>query len=349
MLTPYNRETTGKLLREVLLGHQPDQGDATLLFRALIDGHYQEVEISALLATLRTRGETPDELAGAAQAFLAAAVKVPTDLACIDAAGTGGDRAGTINISTAASLVAASQGINMAKHGNRSVSSLTGSADVLQSLSVPIDLTPEQAATALATHHFAFLFAPQYHPAIARVMPIRRALAVPTLFNLLGPLLAPAPLKAQLMGVANPTAAELAAQALRNLQRPHALVVTGSGLDELAVHGPTQIWEIRDGEIERYQIDPTQLGLQLHPLEELRGGDPATNAHLLTRALAGHGSRAQRDAIALNAAALAYLDGQATTLKSAIEWATTVIDSGACLDYLQQLQHADYPAEGITA
>lgn len=338
-----------QLLREVLMGHQPTQEEAADLFGALIAGDFHDIEISALLATLRTRAETAAELAGAAQAFLAAAITVPTKLRCLDSAGTGGDRAGTINISTAAALAVASQGVKMAKHGNRSVSSLTGSADVLQALGVPVDLTPQQAAQSLETHHFAFLFAPNYHPAIARVMTVRRTLAVPTLFNLIGPILAPAPLKAQLMGVANPEVGELVAQTLAKLDRPHALVVTGSGLDEIAVHGPTQVWEIREGEVDRYQISPQDMGLTTHSLTDLKGGEPQVNAQILRQALSGQGNRAQRDAIASNAGALAYLDGRADNLKDAVQWAGEVVDSGVGAQHLEHLATAGCEVEGISA
>ena len=220
---------------------------------------------------------------------------------------------------------------------------------MLQALGVPVDLTPQQAAQSLETHHFAFLFAPNYHPAIARVMTVRRTLAVPTLFNLIGPILAPAPLKAQLMGVANPEVGELVAQTLAKLGRPHALVVTGSGLDEIAVHGPTQVWEIREGEVDRYQISPQDMGLTTHSLTDLKGGEPQVNAQILRQALSGLGNRAQRDAIALNAGALAYLDGRADNLKDAAQWAGEVVDSGVGAQHLEHLATAGCEVEGISA
>ncbi|MBV7364184.1 anthranilate phosphoribosyltransferase [Actinomycetaceae bacterium TAE3-ERU4] len=331
---------TQKLLKETLLGYQPTLEESQFLFSALTNKELNDIQISALLATLHTRGETAEEIAGAAKAFLNVANCVPTAKTSLDSCGTGGDRAGTINISTAAALLAASQGISIAKHGNRSVSSKTGSADVLEELAIPVNNTPEQAAQNLENKGFSFLFAPLYHPAIALVMPVRRALGVPTLFNLLGPLLNPAPLKAQLMGIANPEKGELIARTLQNLGREKALIVNGSGLDEIAIHAETTIWEINDGKIETKTYSPADFGIETYPLSELAGGEAKENAAFLTAALAGKGTPAHNAAIAVNAGALAYLEGRVKTLKEGTQWALETLATASAADYLVSLQES---------
>lgn len=211
-----------QILKDVLNGSKPTFDDAKELFAQIARGEVNEIQTAAVLATMRTRGESVDEIAGAAAAFLDAAIPLNTSIASFDSAGTGGDQEGTINISTGAALLAASQGIPMAKHGNRSVSSKTGSADVLEYQGIRLDLSPEQASKQLEEDNFMFLFSPFYHPAVKRVMPVRSALGVPTLFNTLGPLLNPAPLAGQLMGVANMNHAPTVAQVLNKLGRPRA-------------------------------------------------------------------------------------------------------------------------------
>ena len=237
-------EDARRLLRDVIQGRRLTQDETGVVFAALGAGDLTETETAALLAALHSRGETADEVAGAAGAFRGAARAFPeVPFPLVDVVGTGGDGAGTINISTGAGIVAASMGVCVAKHGNRAVSSRTGAADVVAALGLPLDLSPQEAVEVLARDHFVFLFAQAYHPAMKHVAPIRRALATPTIFNVLGPLLNPAHLTYQLMGVADPAILDMIAQAMVRLGRKRALIVHGAGTDEIAVHGTTLVRE----------------------------------------------------------------------------------------------------------
>ena len=231
-----------ELLREVVQGRRLSREQASAVFAALGAGELSEVETAALLAALHARGEEPQEVAGAASAFRQVARDFPSvSFPLVDVVGTGGDGVGTINISTGAGLVAASMGVAVAKHGNRAVSSKTGAADVIAELGLPLDVEPATAVELLARDHFTFLFAQAYHPAMRHVAPVRKALATPTIFNVLGPLVNPAHLTFQLMGVWDPGMLDMIAEAMVQLGRERALVVHGSGLDEIAVHGPTLV------------------------------------------------------------------------------------------------------------
>ena len=225
------------IFRRFIDNPAPTLEEATEAFTPLTVGDYDDVHIAALLATIRTRGETFADIAGAAQAFLAAGRPFPvTGEGIMDTAGTGGDGANTINITTAASLLAAAGGVKMIKHGNRSVSSKSGSADVLEALNIPLDLDPDRAVRQFESANFTFLFAPAYNPAIAFVQPVRKALGVTTLFNTMGPLLSPARPEFQIMCIANPGLGPIIAETLNTLGRTRALVVHGAGTDEIAVH-----------------------------------------------------------------------------------------------------------------
>lgn len=261
-------------LLEFLDNPAPSLDEAISAFTPLTVGEYDDVHIAALLATIRTRGETFADVAGAAKAFLAAGRPFPiTGKGITDTAGTGGDGANTINITTGASLLAAAGGCTLVKCGNRSVSSKSGSADVLEALNIPLDLDVDRAVKQVEASGFTFLFAPAYNPAIAHVQPVRKALKLPTLFNTLGPLLAPARPELQIIGVAKRESGELIAQVLRELGRGRAMVVHGAGTDEMAVHGATDIWELdRSGEIHHYEVTPEQLGVATHSLDDLAGG-----------------------------------------------------------------------------
>ena len=312
------------------------RAESDIVFEALTTGHLSDIAVSAFLVALRARGESAPEIAGAASAFLKAAIRIPVG-ETYDSCGTGGDKAGTINISTAAALVAAGEGIKMAKHGNRSVSSKSGSADVLEALGVPVGLTPEAAAKSLEENNFAFLFAPLFHPAIGRVMPLRKELATPTLFNWLGPILNPADLAGQLMGVADASRADIIAQTLSDLGRPRALVVNGGGLDEIALHAPTKFWEVQGESIESYELSPADLGAKEYELSALAGGDAQENARLLSEVLEGRGMPAHREAIAVNAGAVAYLAGKIDDIRQATEWGMAALDTGNAVELLNKL------------
>lgn len=322
---------------------EPTIEEAIEVFTPLTVGDYDEVHIAALLTCIRTRGETFADVAGAAKAFLKAGRPFPmTGEGLMDTAGTGGDGANTINITTAGSLIAAAGGVKMIKHGNRSVSSKSGSADVLEALNIPLDLDPERAVRQFKASNFTFLFAPAYNPAVAHVQPVRKALGVSTLFNTMGPLLSPGRPEHQLMGIANPAQGQLLAEVFQELGRSRALVAHGAGTDEIAVHGTTEFWELRDGEITHYAKEPEDLGIERHELADLVGGDGEENAALLRLVFEGTGSPAHRDAIAASAGAMFYLDGQVETLKEGTERALGLLADGTVAAWLKKHEEANY-------
>lgn len=321
----------------------PTVEEAVDVFTPLTVGDYDDVHIAALLCTIRTRGETFADLLGAARAFLAAGRPFPiTGEGILDTAGTGGDGTNTINITTGASLVAAAGGVRMIKCGNRSVSSRSGSADVLEAMNIPLDLDPERAVRQLEAASFTFLFAPAYNPAVSHVQPVRRALRVPTIFNTLGPVLSPARPALQIMGVARPETGELIARVFRELGRQRAMVVHGDGADEIAVWGPTTVWELRDGEIQRYEITPEDLGLPTYSLAELKGGDAKENARDLRNVFAGTAPAAHRDAIAASSGAMFYLNGDVETLREGVDKALSLLADGTVEEWLARHEEANY-------
>jgi len=320
---------------------------ARSLLELILAGEASDIELAALLGALAARGETPEELAGFVDAMRAAATALPLSDAersrLTDTCGTGGDASGTFNISTAAALVAAaaSPGILVAKHGNRAVTSTSGSADVLEALGVPIDLSPGDAANALRAHRFAYLHAPTLHPAMKAVMPVRRALGVRSVFNLLGPLANPAGARTQVMGVYAADRVGLIAETMLRLDTRHALVVhgqdeTGCGLDEISISAPTQIAEVYDGRISVQALTPEQFGLTRAPLAALRGGDALANAAILRAIFAGEAGPC-RDIVLLNAAAVLLVADCVTDLASGIELARQAIDGGAVTRLLHDL------------
>ena len=321
------------------------------MFAALGAGDLTETETAALLAAMHARGEEAQEVAGAASAFRDAARSFPTvTFPLVDVVGTGGDGVGTINISTGAGIVAASMGIAVAKHGNRAVSSRTGAADVIGALGLPVDADPATAVELLARDHFCFLFAQAYHPAMRFVAPVRRALATPTIFNVLGPLLNPAQLTFQLMGVANPDILDMIAETMVHLDRKRALVVHGAGTDEIAVHGTTLVREATPRGVKAYEVTPEDLGLRTYELRDVLGGAPAENAQLLRDVFAGEGRPAHRDAIAVNAGALLYLAGPADNLADGTAMALEHLASGAVARHLESMTTAQALAQaGATA
>ncbi|MEJ5997954.1 anthranilate phosphoribosyltransferase [Corynebacterium sp. H130] len=332
-------------LLEFLDNPTPTVDEARAVFEPLTIGDYDDIHISALLATIRTRGETFADITGAALAFLHAGRPFPiTGAGILDTCGTGGDGANTINISTGASLVAAAGGCKIIKHGNRSVSSKSGSADVLEALNIPLDLNVDRAVRQFTNAGFTFLFAPAYNPAVAHVQHVRRTLKLPTLFNTMGPLLSPAHPEFQVMGVARPEQGELVIQAMRELGRTRALVVHGAGTDEVAVHGPTDIWELRDGHISHYRVTPAELGVGTHSLEALRGGDGAHNAALLRAVFENRAPEAHTDAVIANAGAMFYTTGMTETMAAGTQRALESIRSGEVAEWLARHEEADYGA-----
>ncbi len=317
-------------LPRLLTGEDLPIDDAQHLFERLVLGRLEPAEIAGMLIALRMKGETAEEMIGAAHALSAAALPFERpDYLFADCCGTGGDSSGLINVSTATAFVAAAAGLPIAKHGNRSVSSRCGSADVLEALGVKIELAPDFARTLLDQTGFCFLFAPAYHPGMKHAALVRRQLSVRTVMNLLGPCINPARPPVQLLGVADPKMLRRIARTLDALGVAEALVVHGSGLDEVALHGETRAIRLSRGEMTEIEITPEEAGLERAPLSSVAGGDPAENAERLRNLLGGRGSRAENDIVMLNSAALLLTAGKAATLKDAAAQARDALLSGA--------------------
>ena len=326
-------------LARLVAGEDLDRQQTESLFGQLMDGEMPDAVKAGLLVALAIKGESVDEIAGAAAAMRRRVVEIPHGLpTVVDTCGTGGDGRGTFNISTAAALVAAATGVPIAKHGNRSVSSRSGSADVLAELGLALDLEPDQVAGSIREVGIGFLFAPRLHPAMAAVVDVRRQLGMRTIFNVLGPLTNPAGAQRQLLGVYSDDLVETAAAVLAELGSEHALVVHGSdGLDELTLAGPTKVAEVRAGRpIDVYEVGPEQFGLARRPTAELAGGEPAENATRLRAVLAGQPGPL-RDVTLLNAAAVIYLGERAPTIAEGLDEAARAIDSGDAAELLDRL------------
>jgi anthranilate phosphoribosyltransferase len=326
-------------LQRVLAGEDLTRAETEEVFGELMDGAVSEPLKAALLVALRMKGESPAEIAGAAAAMRArVTVLEHSRREVVDTCGTGGDGRGTFNISTAAAFVAAAGGAPVAKHGNRSVSSRSGSADVLAALGVDVEMGPEGAARALEETGIAFLFAPLFHPAMREVMAVRRELAVRTVFNVLGPLTNPAGARRQVVGVYEASLVPRIAQVLAELGSVHALVVHGSdGLDEITVTGATTVGEVRDGEVAVYRVEPEELGVGRARLEDLRGGEPADNARAMERVFAGEAGPLA-DVTAVNAGAALYVGGLAASLAEGTASARELLAAGAAAAKLAELQ-----------
>ena len=310
--------------------------EATAVLEEVMGGRASEAEIAAFLVGLRAKGETVPELVGLARAIrsLAERVTAPGD-DLLDTAGTGGGRS-TFNVSTTAALIAAGAGCRVAKHGNRSATGLSGSADVLEALGARIDLAPDAVAACIDEIGFGFMFAPAHHRAMRFVVPVRKALGVRTIFNLLGPLTNPAGATRQLIGVSDPRYLETIAEALGALGAERALVVSSDdGLDEMSTSGTTQVVELVDGRIERYTVSPGDVGLASASPEEVAGGTPDDNAEVVRRVLAGEPG-ARRDLALLNAGAAVYAAGRAPDLAAGVRLAAEAVDGGAARATLER-------------
>ena len=305
-----------------------------------IDEFGSELRTAALLGALAARGETTDELAGFVDCLRARSTRLPLTEAeqtrCVDTCGTGGDLSGTFNISTAAGLVAAAAGAWVAKHGNRAVTSRCGSADVLEALGIPVDLTPAQAADSLRRHNFAFLPAPALQPAMRAVMPIRRALGVRTAFNILGPMTNPAGAAAQVLGVYAEHLVPVVAETLALLNTRHAFVVHGSGLDEFSLSGPSVVAEVRGSDTRYLTVTPLDFGLEQAPLEALAGGNAETNAEIVRGIFLGEPGPC-RDVVVMNAAAVLVTAGLAKDFIAGAELAALTISSGRGMALVEAL------------
>ncbi len=320
-----------RILEQLLGGADLAAGEMEVLIGAIMDGELEPAQVAGLLVALRAKGESGTEVAAAARAMRARAVRVAAPADAVDTCGTGGDGAETINISTASALVAAAGGVPVAKHGNRSVSSRCGSADVLEALGVRLDLDPEALTTLLDEVGIAFLFAQQLHPAMAAVVPVRRALGVRTVFNLLGPLTNPAGVRRQVLGVWGPEVQTLVAEALAELGALRAFVVhSDDGLDEFSVTAPTTVIEVRDGAVAgRWRVVPAELGIRADDSQSLGGGDVDENARRLCAILEGEEISAASEAVALNAAAAFLVGGKVDDLASGLGLARKILSSGA--------------------
>ena len=327
------------ILEALLNGDSLDAATMEDVMGAIMDGVLEPVQTAALLVGLRFKGESGVEVAAAARAMRERALRVVAPAGAIDTCGTGGDGAETINISTASALVAAAGGVPVAKHGNRSVSSKCGSADVLEALGVRLDLGRDALAQLLEEVGIAFLFAQQLHPAMAAVVPVRKALGVRTVFNLLGPLTNPAGVTRQVLGVWGPDVQPLIAAALAELGAERALVVhSDDGLDELSVQAPTTVIEVRDGEVTgTWSLNPADLGIRVDDPEALRGGDVAENARRLCAILEGREHSAASEAVALNASAALLVGGRVDSLAEGLDLARELLSSGEAGRALERL------------
>ena len=346
-----SRDDAHAALKQILIASPAEAANAPAVATQDDAVATQTIQVAALLGAIAARGETPAEIAGFADGLRAASVPLPLTPEergqLVDTCGTGGDASGTFNISTAAALVAAAAGATVAKHGNRAVTSRSGSADVLEALGIPVDLTPAAAADALRRHRFAFLHAPALQPAMRAVMPVRRGMGVRTLFNIVGPLTNPAGAARQVMGVYAAPLVPVVAEAMVLLGTERALVVHGQttadpheptvGIDELSISGPSQIAEVDHGVITYRQLDPAALGLAMAPLAALTGGNAQENGAILRAIFAGEpGPR--REIVLLNAAAVLLVADRAPDLATGIALAAQAIDSGAVTRLIASLR-----------
>jgi anthranilate phosphoribosyltransferase len=304
------------ILEQLFEGRSLTQSEVTEVFSQVVTGQVDDIVLSSLLTALKIKGETPEEIAGAASALIKNAASFPRpEYDFADIVGTGGDGHHTINISSAAAIVAASCGLKVAKHGNRSVSSKSGSADLFKAFDLELTMTADTARACLDDTNLCFLFAPNYHSGIKHAMPVRTALKTRTLFNLLGPLVNPARPSHIVIGVYDPALLMPFARTLQLLGYQKALVVHGSGLDELALHGESLVIEINGQELNEFSLSPADFGLQEYPLSAIQGGEPEENKTLIELVLAGKGQAAHQAAVAMNAGALLKLCGLAENYK----------------------------------
>jgi anthranilate phosphoribosyltransferase len=330
-------------LRRLAAGDSLSADQTAAAFAVVMRGEATGPDMAALLLGLRSKGESAEEITGAAAAMRAVMIGVLEGMTdrLVDTCGTGGGAVTTLNVSTAAAFVAAGAGVPVAKHGNRSYTSRSGSADVLEGLGVEIEIEPARAADVLRAAGLVFLFAPTYHPAMRHIGPTRRELGVPTIMNLLGPLANPAGVRRQVVGVAERARAPQVAQALAALGAVHALVVHGAiGMDEISPVGETLVWEIRSEHITEWVLEASELGLGSNSLEGLGGGEPSENAARIERLLRTGEGGAVRAAVLLNAAAALYVSGAGWSFPEAARRAQVALDSGAGAGTLDRLRAA---------
>lgn len=332
-----NEITWPAILGPLFAGHSLDSEQSAWAMRSIMEGEATPAQFGAFVAGLRAKGESVDEIIGLVNTMREMSQKVVVDGPLLDTCGTGGDRSGTINVSTIAALVAAGAEVRVAKHGNRAASSACGSADLLEELGVKIDLGPQGVAACIEGAGIGFCFAPIFHPSMRHAANARREIGVPTVFNFLGPLTNPAGVRDQVLGVSDPKMAPKMAEVLRRLGGARAMVVHGSdGIDEITTTGPSHVWHLRDGEIVEWDIDPAELGISASVLGDLRGGDAPENARIARMILGGE-QGAGREVVALNAAAGLFVAGAASDLREGLAQARESIDSGAALKALEAM------------
>lgn len=325
-----------EFINQIITGRNLSRADARTVLLRIISGEAEPVQTAGFLIALKTKGETVDEMVGFVQAMREKMVAIRPRQDSVDLCGTGGDRKGTFNISTTASFVAAGTGLAVAKHGNRSVSSKCGSADILEKLGAKVDLTPDAAERCLAEIGYTFLFAPNFHPAMKNVAPVRRALGIPTVFNILGPLCNPASVKRQLIGVYDSRLARLMAETLKELAHDSALVVhSKDGLDEISPVGPTDGIILRNRSIKKMNIKPAAMGIKAKNIDSLLVRDVDESIKMMQSVLRGNKSIA-RDAVLMNAAAALYIGGRADSLDKGMLLAAEAVDSGKALGKLSE-------------
>lgn len=321
------------LLEKAYSGEPLTQLESQCFFNAVVNGDVDDIVLSSMLTALKVRTETAEEIAGAAGALIENAAPFPRpEYQFADIVGTGGDGHNTINISSASAITAAACGVKVAKHGNRSVSSKSGSADLFREFGLELQMSAETARKCLDDSNLCFLFAPNYHAGIKHAMNVRTTLKTRTLFNLLGPLANPAKPSHILIGVYSPNLIMPYAETLQLLGYQHAMVVHGSGLDEIALHGETQVAEIHGDKITTYYLSPSDFGLGEHSLQSIKGGEPQENKAMIEAVLSGKGEVAHQHAVAANTAALIKLVGKADTYKEAANLALEVLASGKPLE-----------------
>ncbi|WP_163135124.1 anthranilate phosphoribosyltransferase [Agarivorans sp. Alg241-V36] len=326
------------ILEQLYQGQDLSIEQAQQVFSQVIQGEVEPIILSSLLTALKIKGEQPQEIAGAAKALLANAAPFPSpEYDFADIVGTGGDGHNTINISTTSAFVAASLGVKVAKHGNRSVSSKSGSSDLLAALGINIQMTPDTARKCLDELGLCFLFAPQYHAGVRHAMPVRQTLKTRTIFNVLGPLINPAHPSMEVMGVYDPALISPIAHTLQQLGMKKAMVVHGAGLDEVAIHGETQIAEISGDTITEYTLSPADFGVEQAALEAIKGGTPEENKAITLQLLQGKASTAQQAAVAVNVALLLKLAGKADDVAQGVQMALDEMASGRPLTLANQL------------
>lgn len=327
-----------KILEQLLDGENLSRNQANNIMISIMSGEFNDAQIAGFLMALRGKGETVEEITGFAEAMRKKMVRVPTTSEAIDMCGTGGDAKGTFNISTAATFVVAGAGVKVAKHGNRSMTSKSGSADVLTALGISINQSSEDSAKDIETIGLGFFFAPAYHPAMKYAVGARKALATRTVFNILGPLCNPAEVRSQIMGIFHQNLTEVQVNVLKALGSSNVMVFHGmDGLDEISTSAPTQISEMFDGgDIKTYKFDALDLGLDRVNLQDLQGGEPSENAKLIKNILNGS-TGPKRDIVLLNAAAGIVVGGKAKSLKEGMKKATESIDSGAANEIMNKL------------